>query len=127
MGSVFEEICRQYLWKLLLTGESPVEFRDLGRWWGTDPISRSQAEIDIMGEQNKDTALFCECKWRNEQTDSGVLETLLERTRIFRYTRKHLYLFSKSGFTMGCEDRAKELGCVSLVDYQDILEVLLQD
>lgn len=127
MGSVFEEICRQYLWKLLLAGQSPVEFRDLGRWWGTDPISRSQAEIDIMGEQDKDTALFCECKWRNEQTDAGVLETLLERTRIFRYTRKHLYLFSKSGFTMGCMDRAKELGCVSLVDYQYMLKVLLRD
>ena len=127
MGSVFEEICRQYLWKLLLTGQSPVEFRDLGRWWGTDPISRSQAEIDIMGEQDKDTALFCECKWRNEQTDAGVLETLLERTRIFRYTRKHLYLFSKSGFTKGCEDRAEALGCVSLVDYQDMLKVLLRD
>ena len=127
MGSVFEEICRQYLWKLLLTGQSPVEFRDLGRWWGTDPITRSQTEIDIMGEQDKDTALFCECKWRNEQTDAGVLETLLERTRIFRYTHKHLYLFSKSGFTKGCEDRAKELGCVSLVDYADMLKVLLQD
>ena len=127
MGSVFEEICRQYLWKLLLTGQSPVEFRDLSRWWGTDHISRSQAEIDIMGEQDKDTALFCECKWRNEQTDAGVLETLLERARIFRYSRKHLYLFSKSGFTMGCVDRAEELGCVSLVDYQDMLNVLLRD
>ena len=127
MGSVFEEICRQYLWKLLLTGKSPVEFRDLGRWWGTDPITRSQTEIDIMGEQDKDTALFCECKWRNEQTDAGVLETLLERARIFRYTHKYLYLFSKSGFTKGCEDRAKELGCVSLVDYQDMLKVLRCD
>lgn len=126
MGSVFEEICRQYLWKLLLTGESPVEFRDLGRWWGTNPITRSQTEIDIIGEQDKDTALFCECKWRNEQTNADVLETLLERARIFRYTHKHLYLFSKSGFTKGCEERAKELGCVSLVDYPDMLKVLLQ-
>lgn len=36
MGKVFEEICKQYLWKLLLDGEMPVEFQDLGRWWGTD-------------------------------------------------------------------------------------------
>ena len=33
MGKVFEEICRQYLWKLLLSGKSPVEFTSLGRWW----------------------------------------------------------------------------------------------
>lgn len=26
MGKIFEEICRQYLWKPLLDGESPVEF-----------------------------------------------------------------------------------------------------
>ena len=94
---------------------------------GKDPISRSQAEIDIMGEQDKDTALFCECKWRNEQTDAGVLETLLERTRIFRYPRKHLYLFSQSVFTKGCEERAKELCCVSLVAYAEMLKVLLRD
>lgn len=25
MGKVFEEICRQHLWELLLTGECPVE------------------------------------------------------------------------------------------------------
>ncbi|HBA70006.1 MAG TPA: ATPase, partial [Lachnospiraceae bacterium] len=55
--------CKQYLWKLLLSGESPVEFKELGRWWGTDPSTHSQAEIDIMGEQDKDTALFGECKW----------------------------------------------------------------
>ena len=58
MGKVFEDICQQYLWKLLLDGDSPVEFRNLGRWWGTDPVTRSQTEIDIMGEQDKDTALF---------------------------------------------------------------------
>lgn len=44
MGKVFEEICKQYLWKLLLVGKSPVEFKELGRWWGTDPSVRSQAE-----------------------------------------------------------------------------------
>ena len=63
MGKVFEEICKQYLWKLLLSGKSPVEFTSLGRWWGNDPVHKCQAEIDIMGEQDKDTALFAECKW----------------------------------------------------------------
>ena len=52
MGKVFEDICMQYLWKLLLSGQSPVEFSALGRWWGNDPLTRSQIEIDIMGEQD---------------------------------------------------------------------------
>lgn len=70
MGKVFEEICKQYLWKLLLSGKCPVEFSSLGRWWGNDPVEKSQAEIDIIAEQDKSTALFGECKWTNEKVAS---------------------------------------------------------
>ena len=122
MGKVFEEICKQYLWKLLLNGKSPVEFASLGRWWGNDPVHKCQAEIDIMGEQDKDTALFAECKWTAEQVDLAVLETLLARSELFPYKNKHFFLFSKSGFTKGCEEKAKELGSVSLVTYGEIVK-----
>lgn len=122
MGKVFEGICRQYLWKLLLDGKSPVEFTSLGRWWGNDPIEKSQAEIDILGEQDKTSALFGECKWTNEKVDLGVLETLIRRSRLFPYSKVYYYLFSKSGFTKGCIERADELGSVALVSYDDILK-----
>ena len=122
MGAVFEEICKQYLWNLLLNGNSPVEFSELGRWWGNDPIEKKQTEIDIMGEQDKQTALFGECKWTNEKVDLGVLETLIKRSKLFSYVNVHLYLFSKSGFTKGCIDKANELGNVSLVTYSDMLK-----
>lgn len=121
MGKVFEEICKQYLWKLLLSGKCPVEFNSLGRWWGNDPVEKQQTEIDIMGEQDKTTALFAECKWTNEKVDLGILETLIKRSRLFTYTDLHYYLFSKSGFTKGCIDKAKEMGNVKLVSYKDIL------
>lgn len=121
MGKVFEDICKQYLWKQLLTGKCPVEFTSLGRWWGNDPIEKCQAEIDIMGEQDKDTALFAECKWTNEKVDLNVLETLIKRSRLFSYKNIHLYLFSKSGFTKGCIDKANGLGNVTLVSYADIV------
>lgn len=123
MGKVFEEICRQYLWKLLLDGRSPVEFSSLGRWWGNDPVNKRQAEIDLMGAQDKDTALFAECKWTNEKVDLSVLETLVERSNLFPYKNKHFFLFSKSGFTKGCADKAKALGNVSLVTYGDMMTV----
>ena len=121
MGKVFEQICKQYLWKLLLSGESPVEFRELGRWWGTDPSARSQAEIDIMGEQDDDTVLFGECKWTNEKVDAGVLEKLAGRSRLFHYRKICHYLFAKNGFTGGCMDKAGEMGNVKLVTYSDIV------
>lgn len=121
MGKVFEDICKQYLWKLLLAVKCPVEFTSLGRWWGNDPIEKCQAEIDIMGEQDKDTALFAECKWTNEKADISVLETLAKRSRLFSYKNIHLYLFSKSGFSKGCVDEAKRMGNVTLVGYEDIV------
>jgi len=122
MGKVFEEICKQYLWKLLLLEKSPVQFSSLGRWWGNDPIEKCQAEIDIVGEQNKEIALLGECKWTNEKVDLPILEKLLKRRRLFSYQKVHFYLFSKSGFTKGCIDKAEELGNDSLVTYKDIIK-----
>lgn len=122
MGRIFEEICKQYLWKQLLAGNTPIQFVSLGRWWGSDPLQKRQAEIDIMGEQDSESAIFAECKWRNEKADLDILETLMERSRLFRYPKVYFYLFSKSGFTKGCMDRAEEMGNVTLVSYADILK-----
>lgn len=124
MGKVFEDICKQYLWALLLDGESQVEFRELGRWWGTDPVAHCPEEIDIMGEEDKNTALFGECKWTNEKINIGVLQTLKRRSQIFSYPNTKLYLFGKNGFTKECEREAARMGNVYLVSYGDILEKL---
>lgn len=121
MGKVFEEICKQYLWKLLLSGKCPVEFSSLGRWWGNDPVEKRQAEIDIIAEQDKSTALFGECKWTNAKVDLGILETLVKRSELFLYKEVYYYLFAKSGFTKGCIERANEMGNVTLVGYKDIV------
>lgn len=121
MGGIFEEICKQYLWRLLLEGNSPVNFSDIGRWWGTNPKTRTQEEIDIMGT-DRNSALFGECKWTNEKVDLSVLETLVERSTFFHYEQKHFYLFSKTGFTKGCIDRAAERGDVTIVTYEEMLK-----
>lgn len=125
MGKVFEEICRQYLWKQLLSGNCPVEFASLGRWWGNNPKEKRQEEIDIMGEQDKNTALFAECKWTNEKVDLGVLETLMGRSNLFQYKKKHFCLFAKTGFTKGCIDKTSKMGNVTLVAYEEILKAYL--
>lgn len=121
MGPVFEEISKQYLWNALVYGNCPVNFHDLGRWWGTNKKTRQQEEIDIMGVQDKNTALFGECKWTNEKVDLAVLEKLKERGDLFNYNSKYFYLFAKSGFTKGCISKAEEMGNVTLVTYKDML------
>lgn len=120
MGGVFEEICKQYLWKLLIDGKCPVSFSDIGRWWGTNSKTKSQEEIDIVGTAG-DSALFGECKWTNEKIGIGILETLVERSNLFTYKKKHFYLFAKNGFTKGCTDKSSEMDNVTLVAYADML------
>lgn len=122
MGRIFEEICAQYLWKMLLDGNAPIEFTSLGRWWGNDPRKKKQVEIDIMGEQDSTSAIFAECKWRNENVDLDVLETLIDRSGLFHYTKVHYFLFSKTGFTKGCIEKAEDMGNVTLVSYRDIVQ-----
>ena len=122
MGSVFEDICKQYLWKLLLKGECPVNFNELGRWWGANSKTKVQEEIDIMGS-DKDSALFGECKWTNEKVDISVLETLIERSTLFAYRDVHFFLFAKTGFTKGCIDKAAQMSNVKLITYKDILNI----
>ena len=121
MGRVFEDICTQYLWKQLLLGNMSIEFVSLGRWWGTDPRKKCQTEIDIMGEQDKDSAIFAECKWRNENVDLDVLDTLIDRSGLFHYKNIQFFLFSKTGFTKGCQEKAEAMGNVTLVTYDDIM------
>ncbi|MBR4058428.1 MAG: ATP-binding protein [Lachnospiraceae bacterium] len=122
MGSIFEEICKQYLWTLLLTGKCAINFTDLGRWWGTNPKTRQQVEIDIMGTADKNTALFAECKWTTEKVDLGVLEDLEGKSMLFHFPNKHYYLFAKNGFTKGCMDKANQMKNVTLISYEDMVQ-----
>ncbi|MCL2099962.1 MAG: ATP-binding protein [Oscillospiraceae bacterium] len=101
MGEVFEEICRQYMWRENLAGRLPFFFRDAGRWWGTNPLKKSEQEIDIIAFSDSQ-AVFCECKWSNEPVSSSVLEKLIEKSMMFNFPEKYYFLFSKSGYTEEC-------------------------
>ena len=76
----------------------------------------------MMGT-DKDSALFCECKWTNEKVDLGVLETLVERSQLFCCKHKHFYLFAKTGFTKGCMEQAEKMRNVTLVSYEDMISL----
>lgn len=48
-----------------------------------------------MGEQDSDSAIFAECKWRNEKVDLDVLETLVDRSGLFHYTKVQYFCSRK--------------------------------
>lgn len=121
LGFVFEDICKQYLWQENLNNRLPIEFTAMGRWWGNDPVLKKQTEIDIIADNEEGEALFGECKWRNELTGEAELQELQHRSTLFHYKKTALVLFSKSGFTKGCRELAKELGNVLLIEYNDMV------
>ena len=50
------------------------------------------------------------------------IKTLVDRSGLFHYTKLHYFLFSKTGFTKGCMDKAEEMGNVTLISYKDIVK-----
>ncbi|MCL2147820.1 MAG: ATP-binding protein [Methanomassiliicoccaceae archaeon] len=121
MGGVFEDICRQYLWRLRPGGGAPVEFTGMGRWWGVDPRTKSGAEIGIIAADGAGAALFCDCWWADGEVDTPALDGLVKRSELFPFERRRFCLFAKKGFTPGCVERAAELGGAGLITFSDML------
>jgi AAA+ ATPase superfamily predicted ATPase len=123
MGEVFEEISKQYLWEEFGAGKGAVAFTDIGRWGGNDSRRRQESESDIVGASEDGEALFAECKWTNEKADAATLNGLAEKAAGFPHGKKAYYVFSKSGFTAGCEAAAEALGDTRLLSLRDMLRL----
>lgn len=123
MGLVFEKVCADYLSAKNAKGELPILFTSIGRWWGTDPTTHSQEEIDLVANDRRDY-IFGECKWRNEKLDISVLRELKTKADIFSKNRNSTFyfLFSKSGFTDAVKNEAKADNSIVLVELNDIMD-----
>ena len=119
MGPVFEDICRQYLWRQNSAGQTPISFIDAGRWWGNNPKKREECEIDIIAD-NKEDAIFAECKWTNELVGSGVLDRLIQNSELFRSRCKYYYLFAKTDFSAELQSRAAQRKNVFLIRFNEM-------
>lgn len=95
MGTVFELICRQYVYELARAGQLDVVPASVGRWRGTDDRTHTQEEIDLIVDDGEGAALFAECKWRNEPAGGDVLQKLVYRSELFRRQRKAMHFSQK--------------------------------
>lgn len=134
MGPVFETMCTQ--WLMNHNGpDSPLPFiiTKTGRWWGTDPATHRQEEIDIIasgftleeGIPEGDTdphTLYCECKWHNAPVGVAEYRTLVQRSQLVAAQQRHYMLFSKAGFTDELTQQAQLDPALTLVSYQDMIE-----
>jgi hypothetical protein len=119
MGEAFEDICKQWMWRENINGRLPFRFKDCGRWWGNNPLRRTEQEIDLMAFGKDDTqTIFCECKWTNEKTTEQTIDGLIEKGSMFHYDKKYYYFFSKNGFTASALKKKRDN--IRLIDFNSM-------
>ena len=102
-GYVFEELCRQHVWRL----DIPFVPDRVGAWWSPS------GEIDVVAinDESRDI-LLGECKWSKRPVGTNVFESLRRAGRQLlceeRWDRVHWALFSRIGFTPGMQDVASD-------------------
>ena len=119
MGKAFENICIQYMWRRY---ESlAIEPQAIGRWWGNNPVTRSEQEIDILAPSlDGKSAIFGECKW-SDKVGTDVLKGLTEKAQMFsKYKQKSFYLFAKGDFTEELKTVASKDPAVRLISLCDM-------
>lgn len=122
MAPVFVRICVEYLWHCRRAEKAPVPFRSAHRWWGKDGRTKTKVEIDIVAEAGDDRTLFGACRWtENPVTEHVLLELDDLSGHHFRCRERHLWLFSRSGFTEGCVEAAKRKSNVRLVTFAEMV------
>lgn len=117
MGAIFEEICKDYLMYENKYGNIPIMIGNMGRWWGGNKNTKRQEEIDILAYDNRNNAIFAECKWRNELVDISVIEDIIRKSELFSYKSKYYYIFAKVGFTKGALEMQSEK--IKLISYDN--------
>ncbi len=60
MGQVFEKISVEYLTRLTKQIRLPFIPHTIGRWWGTNPKTKEECDIDILAlDTYHQNAIFC--------------------------------------------------------------------
>jgi len=118
-STVFEQVCRQYFWRIGLKGKLPFQPKQIGGWWQVN----KEVDIVLLGENH---TMLVECKWSQrpvgvdildqlEKTSTALLKEVNGRTTLFG-------LCSRSGFTDQMIALAKSREDVILYDWKDMLD-----
>jgi hypothetical protein len=104
--SVFEGICRQWVWKADERGYLPADLGilDVGTWWGG--TKEEQDDIDVVAIRDPgrpEAVLYGECKWSNQPMDlrdlGGIRHAIdMSKEELNPIDHPWRVCFSRSGF-----------------------------
>lgn len=103
VGHWFEDVCLQWVVAKAKRGELPLSPIRFGTWWGTDPVAREQADIDVVAANDRRGELLVgECKWRQKFELGRTAEKLVQRASLLGHYDATTYcLFTRKPLDVG--------------------------
>ena len=123
-GHVFERVCAEWLVRRAQENRLPLSVTGVGSWWGGDPVTRKQTDIDVVAEDGIDRNLIiAECKWRNSIDETAVVTSLRDKRRLLPgYRAYECYLFTKNPVSQATRNREKSDATLHFVSAQELFE-----
>lgn len=123
-GLQFETICQQWVEKEGHDGSLGFVAAYIGKWWGTDPVARERADVDVVAaDAFGKEMLLGECKWRNTFDESEALRLLAQRADAFAGSARRTYmLFCKQPVSEGTHRKAAAREDLRILTAEDLVE-----
>jgi uncharacterized protein len=117
LGETYEKVAKETLFADM---DAFFPFSAIGRWW-----DRGE-EIDVVAiNPTKDSILFCEVKTTEKKVGTDILDSLRDKARKVQWgsakRKEYFCLFSRTGFTSGLLEKARQEGIVLYSQDQRIL------
>ncbi len=114
VGRQFELMCHTYFLR-----NTKLAITAINRWWGPNPETKTNEELDLVAEDNRGWMVFGECKWTNDKIGLPVFQELKRKSELLSTSlNKEYWLFSKSGFT----EELVEANVATLVDVEMLVK-----
>lgn len=121
MGSIFEQMGREYTLQLGLSGKLNAFISEVGKWWGTNQ-EHNTTDIDIVGiDRVSKKAVLGECKFKNEKIGKEIFDALMARRGLIdrHYTEVQYLFFSLAGYTDWMKDNT-DPSMIKLITLSDM-------
>jgi AAA+ ATPase superfamily predicted ATPase len=120
----FEDICKQYLNRHNRLGNLPFTATSFGKWWGNDPVMKTQADFDVIAANRVNKQILIgECKWKNSVDEAAEIKRLISKNHLLpEYIERYYYLFSKIEFSSKALSMERDDNRLRLVNLDMLFE-----
>lgn len=126
LGGQFELVCLQWVSRESAAGRLPFAALEFGKWWGTDPQTREETDIDVVAANKAEHKLLVgKCKWRNSFDETAAIEALEHRATLLRgFSQCYHVLFTKRAVSEGTREKVAARSDLRVVTAEELYREL---